>query len=68
MDKPRKSVKKKKPLTVQDILKYEIAKELGLLEKVKEYGWGGLTARETGKIGGIMTSIKRKKDRGETDK
>ena len=41
-------------------IKYEIAEELGLSEKVDECGWGGLTAEETGRIGGIMT--KRKKE------
>ena len=38
----------------------KIAEELGLSEKVDECGWGGLTAEETGRIGGIMT--KRKKE------
>ena len=41
-------------------MKYEIAEELGLKDKVNKYGWSGLTASETGKIGGIMT--KRKKE------
>ncbi|KMT22675.1 small, acid-soluble spore protein, alpha/beta type [Clostridium cylindrosporum] len=36
-------------------IKYEIAEELGLLDKVKEVGWDGLTSSEAGKIGGIMT-------------
>lgn len=40
-------------------LKYEIAHELGLSEKVGKYGWKGLSAKETGRIGGMMT--KRKK-------
>lgn len=40
-------------------LKYEIANELGLSEKVGELGWKGLTAKETGRIGGMIT--KRKK-------
>lgn len=44
-------------------IKYEIAEELGLTEKVKQYGWSGLTAGETGRIGGIMT--RRNKDRRE---
>lgn len=61
MAKSKKSIKKKKKdLTPQDILKYEIAEELGLMEKVNMLGWGGLTARETGRIGGIMTSKKKK--------
>ena len=47
-------------LTPEDQLKYEIAEELGLLDKVIENGWKSLSARETGKIGGIMA--KRKKD------
>lgn len=42
-------------------LKYEVAEELGLLEKVKEKGWKGLTARETGQIGGVIAKKKREK-------
>lgn len=37
-------------------IKYEIARELGLEDKVKALGWSGLTSVETGRIGGIMTS------------
>lgn len=40
-------------------LKYEIASELGLSEKVGKFGWKSLTAKETGRIGGLVT--KRKK-------
>lgn len=43
-------------------LKYEIAEELGLLDKVKDGGWKSLTSKETGRIGGIMT--KRLKNKG----
>ncbi len=32
-------------------LKYEAAEELGLLEKLVQVGWSGLSARETGLIG-----------------
>lgn len=42
-----------------EMLKMEIATELGLFEKVKEFGWKSLTAKETGRIGGLIT--KRKK-------
>lgn len=35
----------------QERMKYEAASELGLLEKLMEVGWSGLTARETGLIG-----------------
>jgi hypothetical protein len=41
-------------------LKLEIAKELGLMERVEEIGWGGLTAKETGRIGGLMTAKKKR--------
>jgi small acid-soluble spore protein F (minor alpha/beta-type SASP) len=59
-DKPKSSkMKKNKPLTADDIMKYEIAEELGLMEKVNESGWKSLTARESGKIGGLMTKKKR---------
>ena len=55
-------------------MKYEIAEELGLLEedykttaieelglldKISENGWKGLTSRESGRIGGIMGKRKR---------
>lgn len=53
--------KKKKELTPEDLMKLEIAKEIGLFDKVIELGWGGLTAKETGRIGGLMTAKKKKK-------
>lgn len=45
---------------IREEIKYEIAEELGLKDKLLEVGWSGLTSKETGKIGGIMT--KRKKE------
>ncbi len=53
--------KKKKIETPNDKMKYEIATELGLMNKIKEKGWGGLTAKESGRIGGIMTVRKKAK-------
>lgn len=44
---------------IREKLKYEIADELGLRDKVNKEGWGGLTAEETGRIGGIMTRRKK---------
>ena len=41
-------------LTLQERRKYEIARELGLLERVREVGWAGLSAKETGRIGGLV--------------
>lgn len=40
-------------------MKYEIAGELGLLDKVEKLGWKSLTAKETGRIGGLMNQRKR---------
>ncbi len=51
---------RKKELTENDLAKLEIAKEIGLIDKIEELGWGGLTAKESGRIGGIMTAKKRK--------
>lgn len=50
---------KQKVLKPEDKLKYEIAEELGLLDKVEQYGWKSLTARESGKIGGLINKKKR---------
>lgn len=44
---------------MREKIKYEIAEELGLIDKVREFGWSGLTAEETGRIGGIMTRKKK---------
>lgn len=48
-------------LSPDDRMKYEIAEELGLLEKVREQGWKSLSAKETGRIGGLMTKRKRER-------
>ena len=47
-------------LTPIEKLKYEIAKELGLFDKVLKDGWKSLSAKETGKIGGIVAKRKKK--------
>ncbi len=46
-------------LTEQEKMKYEIAEELGLLERVIENGWKTLSAKETGRIGGLITKRRR---------
>ena len=64
-EKPERSNKKKEqPIDLQKVpeeekLKYEIAEELGLLDKVLETGWKSLSAKETGRIGGLMTKRRR---------
>jgi len=42
-------------------LKFEIARELGLLEKIQAGGWKSLSAKETGRIGGIISRKKKTK-------
>ena len=46
-------------LPEEEKLKYEIAMELGLYDKVLANGWKSLSAKETGKIGGMITKRKR---------
>ena len=46
-------------LTEDEKLKYEIAEELGLLDKVLKDGWRSLSSKETGKIGGLVTKKRR---------
>lgn len=52
-----------KELTTGELLrekiKYEIASELGLGDKIDKHGWSELTSEETGRIGGIMTRRKK---------
>ncbi len=60
-NKKEQKPKKLKPLTADDLLKYEIANELGLIEKVNKTGWKSLTAKESGRIGGIMSKRKKLK-------
>ena len=46
-------------LTEDEKMKYEIAEELGLLDKVLKDGWRSLSSKETGKIGGLVTKKRR---------
>lgn len=47
-------------LTRDEKRKYELARELGLLERVREVGWAGLSAKETGRIGGLIGQERRR--------
>ena len=58
-------IKKEKVLTDNDLLKYEIAEELGLLDKVRKSGWKSLSAKESGRIGGLMNKRGRAKKEGD---
>lgn len=55
----------KKKTELNEKLKYEIAEELGLLDKVLEGGWRSLTSKETGKIGGLITKKRRELDKNK---
>lgn len=46
-------------MTPEEQLKFEIAQELGLDGKVLQSGWKSLTAKESGRIGGLITRRKR---------
>lgn len=48
-------------LSNEERMKYEVAKELGLYDKVLNEGWRSLSAKETGRIGGIVSRRNRKK-------
>lgn len=64
----RDNMKKKKKQEIDETsIKFEIAEEIGLADKIRKEGWAGLTAKESGRIGGIMTARKKqqqKKDEG----
>ena len=46
-------------LTPEESLKLEIAAEIGVYDKVLTQGWRSLTAKESGRIGGMMTRRRR---------
>ncbi len=45
-----------KPVSEKERLKYEIARQEGLLNKLLQVGWAGLSAAEAGRIGGLVAS------------
>ncbi|KKM11971.1 hypothetical protein SY88_06210 [Clostridiales bacterium PH28_bin88] len=51
--------KKSREIDPIEQMKWEIAEEIGLTEKVARLGWGSLSAAETGRIGGLMTKRMR---------
>lgn len=59
-----KTKKKKEPfdphnMTPEEQLKYEIACEIGLDQKILQGGWRCLTSKESGKLGGLIAGKKR---------
>ncbi len=62
------SGKKNKPIRLEELtqeekVKYEIAEELGLLDRVLADGWRSLSSKETGRIGGLLA--RKKKEAGK---
>ncbi len=51
-----KTMEDVKQLPPSEQTKWEIADELGLFDKVVETGWKSLTSKESGRIGGILSS------------
>ena len=59
MSKKKQKEIRMSELTEEEKMKYEVAGELGLLDKVLKEGWRSLTSKETGKIGGLVTKKRR---------
>ena len=60
-------MKKRKPIVLSEVkpeekIKYEIAEELGLLDRVLKDGWQTLSAKETGRIGGIIARRRKQQE------
>ncbi|NLO21815.1 MAG: small, acid-soluble spore protein, alpha/beta type [Syntrophomonadaceae bacterium] len=53
--------KKKKLLTEKDLMKMEIARELGVWEQIEQHGWESLSNAACGRIGGIMSKRLRER-------
>ncbi len=58
MKQSKPKLKREDPLKP---LKMEIAAELGLLDQINCHGWHSLSAKDTGKIGGLMKQRLRNK-------
>ncbi|MBQ2776918.1 MAG: small, acid-soluble spore protein, alpha/beta type [Peptococcaceae bacterium] len=49
-----------KTYTTKDILKLELAEQLGYKDKIRLHGWGELTSVESGRLGGMVTGYMKK--------
>jgi hypothetical protein len=54
-------------LSVKERMKYEVAMELGLYDKVLEQGWKALSSKETGRIGGIVSRRQKNEEKEEVN-
>ena len=53
-------MEKKKKITPEYIMKCEVAKEIGLWDKIEKLGWKSLTSRESGRLGEEKAQKRRK--------
>lgn len=66
-----KLAKQDKPIDLNNIkpedkFKYEIADELGLIDKILDGGWKSLSAKESGRIGGLVAKKKKEQKKLES--
>ena len=54
-------------MTPEEQLKFEIAEELGLGDRIIQEGWRCLTAKESGRIGGLLAKKKREMKKAEEE-
>ena len=50
------------PPSARERNKYRAAEAAGLLDRVLEVGWAGLSAKECGRIGGLAAHLNKEKD------
>ena len=48
-------------IEAEDLQKLEIAEEIGVIDKIYAGGYGNLTSKESGKIGGILAARNKAK-------
>ena len=54
-------------LSEDERIKLEIAEEIGIYSKVMENGWRALSAKESGRIGGLLARRRRAERTGEKE-
>ncbi|MDR1616158.1 MAG: alpha/beta-type small acid-soluble spore protein [Syntrophomonadaceae bacterium] len=57
------AAKKTKLLTERDLLKAEVAEELGIWDLVQDKGWGALSNKICGQVGGIVARRLKERNR-----
>lgn len=55
------TAKYRKP-TARERSKYRAAEAAGLLDRVLEVGWAGLSAKESGRIGGMLAHMEKREE------